>query len=146
MAKILCVCLGNRSRSPMMQAVLQQLVGDAFDVESAGVRAAAAGLPANDRSVLCMAERGIDLSGHVSRWAGDLDLGKYACIICVGDAEAEQVKLLLDGQPGPRVIVANAENGGIPDPFDHGLAGYRTCLSLLDAVMPSISNDILAAS
>ena len=38
MEKVLCVCVGNISRSPMMQAVLQQHLGASFLVESAGVR------------------------------------------------------------------------------------------------------------
>ena len=38
MEKFLCVCVGNISRSPMMQAVLQQHLGANFLVESAGVR------------------------------------------------------------------------------------------------------------
>jgi len=37
MEKILCVYVGNISRSPMMQAVLQQHLGASFLVESAGL-------------------------------------------------------------------------------------------------------------
>ena len=74
MNKVLCVCSGNISRSPMMQAVLQQRLGASFLVESAGVREELAGRPANHRSVACMKERGVDLSTHVSRWVGRLDL------------------------------------------------------------------------
>ena len=51
MKKVLCVCTGNISRSPMMRAVLQQHLGAAFLVESAGVRKELAGRPANHRSV-----------------------------------------------------------------------------------------------
>ena len=87
MEKVLCVCLGNISRSPMMQAVLQQQLGAGFRVESAGVSKAWAGRPANHRSVACMRERGIDLSGHISRWIGDLDLDRYRWIVCVGHDE-----------------------------------------------------------
>ena len=36
MEKVLCVCLGNISRGPMMQVVLQQHLGADFLVESAG--------------------------------------------------------------------------------------------------------------
>ena len=67
MEKVLCVCVGNISRSPMMQALLQQHLGEAFRVESAGVSRELSGRPANHRSVACMKERGVDLSGHVSR-------------------------------------------------------------------------------
>jgi protein-tyrosine phosphatase len=79
MEKVLCVCVGNISRSPMMQAVLQQHLGASFLVESAGVHKELAGRPANDRSVACMKERGVDLSGHISRWIGDLIGTAWLC-------------------------------------------------------------------
>ena len=143
MQKVLCVCLGNLSRSPMMQAVLQQHLGAAFMVESAGVSQELAGRPANDRSVTCMKERGVDLSGHVSRWIGNLDLKQYRWIVCVGQDEAEKVRSALGGESAS-VVIANAHHGGIPDPYEHGLAGYRNCLTLLDQVMPHVAQDIRA--
>src|SRR3982751_334371 len=126
MEKVLCVCLGNISRSPMMQAVLQQQLGAGFRVESAGVSRELAGRPANHRSVACLRERGVDLSGHVSRWIGDLHLDQYRWIVCVGHDEADQVRSTLGAGsaavPDPaRVIVANADQGGIPDPYELGL-------------------------
>jgi protein-tyrosine phosphatase len=141
MKKVLCVCTGNISRSPMMRAVLQQHLGAAFLVESAGVRKELAGRPANHRSVSCMKERGVDLSVHVSRWVGDLDLDQYQWIVCVGHDEADQVRSLL-GADKTRVIVANEHQGGIPDPYELGLAGYRDCLALLDEVMPQVARRI----
>src|ERR1700722_8224194 len=95
MEKVLCVCVGNLSRSPMMQAVLQAHLGAAFQVESAGLRKELAGRPANHRSVACMKERGVDLSSHVSRWIGDLDLDQYRWIVCVGHEEADMVRSAL---------------------------------------------------
>jgi protein-tyrosine phosphatase len=144
MQKILCVCVGNISRSPMMQAVLQQHLGDAFLVESAGLTRELAGRPANHRSVACMYERGVDLSAHVSRWVGDLDLSQYQWIVCVGHDEAEQVRSLFSADE-TRVIVANELRGGIPDPYEHGLVGYRDCLALLDEVMPHVALQISQA-
>ncbi|MFZ5721612.1 MAG: low molecular weight phosphatase family protein [Pseudomonadota bacterium] len=141
MERVLCVCLGNISRSPMMQMVLQQHLGAAFVVESAGVNRELAGRPANHRSVACMKERGVDLSGHVSRWIGELDLGQYRWIVCVGRDEADQVRSALGEHPAS-VIIANEHQGGIPDPYDLGLAGYRDCLALLDQVMPYVARRI----
>jgi len=145
MERVLCVCVGNLSRSPMMQAVLQQHLGAAFRVESAGVSQELAGRPANHRSVACMKERGIDLSGHVSRWIGDLDLDQYRWIVCVGHDEADTVRSALGADPAS-VMVANADHGGIPDPYDLGLTGYRDCLALLDQVMPPVAQQISGAS
>lgn len=144
MKKVLCVCVGNISRSPMMQAVLQQHLGASFLVESAGVRKELAGRPANDRSVACMKERGVDLSGHISRWIGDLDLDQYQWIICVGHDEADKVRSAL-GADSASVMVANEHQGGIPDPYELGMTGYRDCLALLDQVMPHIAQHISGA-
>jgi protein-tyrosine phosphatase len=145
MQKVLCVCVGNISRSPMMQAVLQQQLGAGFRVESAGVSRELAGRPANHRSVACLHERGIDLSGHVSRWIGDLDLAQYRWIVCVGPGEAEQVRAVLGASPA-QVIVANADQGGVPDPYELGLQGYRDCLALLDEAMPAVARQITGSA
>ena len=125
----------------MMQAVLQQQLGAGFRVDSAGVSEGLAGRPANHRSAACMKERGVDLGGHVSRWIGDLDLGQYRWIVCVGNEEADMVRAAL-GDGSARVMVANADDGGIPDPYELGLAGYRACLALLDQVMPQVAQQI----
>jgi protein-tyrosine-phosphatase len=126
-----CVCVANLRRSPMMQAVLQQHLGAAFLVESAGVRKDLAGRPANDLSVACTKERGVDLSDHISRWIGDLDLDQYRWIVCFGYDEANKVRSAL-GADSASVMVANEHQGCIPDPYELGLAAYRDCLALLD--------------
>jgi protein-tyrosine phosphatase len=145
MERVLCVCVGNISRSPMMQAVLQQHLGAAFLVESAGMDRELAGRPANARSVACMKERGVDLRGHVSRWIGDLDLDQYRWIVCVGHDEANEVRSALGGDAAASVLVANSDHGGIPDPYERGLAGYRDCMTLLDQVMPGVAEHISEA-
>ena len=142
--KILCVCVGNISRSPMMQTVLQRHLGSAFLVESAGVSKELAGRPANANSVACMNERGVDLSGHVSRWMGSLDLVQYQWIVCVGREEADMVRSAM-GPVSVNDVIANEHGGGIPDPYGLGLAGYRDCLALLDEVMPAIARQIARA-
>ena len=145
MERVLCVCVGNISRSPMMQAVLQQHLGTTFLVESAGLTKELAGRPANHRSVACMKERGVDLSGHISRWIGDLELDQYRWIVCVGHDEADKVRSAL-GAGSASVMIANEHQGGIPAPYELGMAGYRDCLALLDQVMPDIAQHISRAS
>lgn len=145
MERVLCICVGNISRSPMMQTVLQQHLGAAFLVQSAGISKELAGRPANTRSVACMNERGVDLSSHLSRWIGDLDLGQYQWIVCVGHDEANEIRSAL-GASSASVLVANADQGGIPDPYELGLAGYQDCVALLDQVMPDVAHHIIGTS
>lgn len=96
--------------------------GDAYLVESAGVSRDLAGRPANTRSIACMNERGVDLSGHISRWIGDVDLGQFRWIVCVGHNEANKVRAAL-GAVSASVIVANEHEGGILDPW-RGKGGW----------------------
>jgi protein-tyrosine phosphatase len=146
MSKVLCVCVGNISRSPMMQAVLQKHLGDAFVVESAGLTKELAGRPANHRSLACMQERGIDLSNHKSRYIGDLNnLDQFRWVVCVGRDEADKVRAI-PGASFANVLIANEEQGGILDPYEQGMEGYQACAALLDQVMPDVAQDIRKGS
>lgn len=127
----------------MMGALLQRKLGG-FVVESAGLDKSLAGRPANRRAVACMQERGLDLSGHTSRWIGDVDLDRTGWIVTVGSDEADQVRVHL-GTASTPVIVANADHGGIPDPYELGVEGYRDCAALLDRVLADIAQQIRAA-
>jgi len=126
----------------MMQALLQQHLGKSFVVESAGVWRKAAGAPANSRSDMVMQERGLDLTPHIGRWVGDIRLTGYSHIVCVDEQAAADVRALLPSQADTTIVVANADGGGIPDPYELGLEGYRACLALLDAVMPNVASEI----
>jgi len=129
----------------MMKVILQQHLGSDFIVESAGLSRDLAGRPANYRSVACMRERGVDLSGHMSRWIGDLDFDLYRWIVCVGQEEADKVRSILHADRA-RIMVANEQHGSIPDPYESGMAGYRRCVDLLDQVMPGIAEQIRESS
>jgi protein-tyrosine phosphatase len=66
---ILVVCTGNICRSPMTQALLQRHLrerGLDIPVSSAGILGWNEG-PAVDEAVAALADRGIELNGHVSR-------------------------------------------------------------------------------
>lgn len=130
-----------------MQALLQNELGDEFVVESAGVSPkAGTGEPANEHSILCMSERGIDISKHVSRWVHALNMREFSHIVCVDGEIANEVSRRTDlAAPDEKystIIVANGDDGGVPNPFEKGLQAYRDCLALLDNVMPNIAAQI----
>jgi protein-tyrosine-phosphatase len=124
----------------MMQVLLQEQLGDEFQVESAGIREGCTGQSANDHSMLCMRERGADLSQHQSRWVGDLNLSEYSHIVCVGNNEADKVRECLPQDSNTVVLIANEDDGGIPNPWEKGLQAYRDCLAMLDKVIPEIAH------
>jgi protein-tyrosine-phosphatase len=125
----------------MMSLLLQRELDDGFAVQSAGLDEDLAGRPANYRSVHCMREQGLDLSGHVSRWIGSVDLDGLGWIVTVGPDEAKQVRDHLGDHPAA-VIVANAEHGGVPDPYELGMDGYQECAALLGRVNPDVADHI----
>jgi protein-tyrosine-phosphatase len=127
----------------MMQVLLQQHLGKSFVVESAGVWRKASGAPANSRSIMVMQERGLDLTPHIGRWVGDVRLTDYSHIVCVDEQAAADVRALLPSDANTTIVVANAGGGGIPDPYELGIEGYRACLALLDTVMPAIASEIM---
>lgn len=131
--KILCVCFGNTCRSPMFQALLvQELRGKNADVESAGL-ADRFGVPASPHAVECMRERGLDITGHRSRRASDLDLTAYDHIYCVEEALAQQLTAL--GAPREKVEVVEISN-----PYGKDLETYRTCAEVLSCLATTLAS------
>jgi arsenate reductase len=61
--KVLFLCTENSCRSQIAEGILRHLMGDRFEVESAGIRPSVV----NPVAIKVMAEIGIDLSGHRSK-------------------------------------------------------------------------------
>jgi arsenate reductase (thioredoxin) len=82
--KVLFVCIHNSARSQMAEAFLNQLSGDKFEAESAGVEKG----KLNPLAVEVMKEIGIDISGNSTKEAFDLlKAGRfYNYVIAVCDA------------------------------------------------------------
>ena len=129
-----------------MQAFLQQALGNDFVVESAGTNRESAGQPANSYSLKCLELRGIDLKGHTSRWIGDLSLADYAHIVCVGADEKAKVIEQFGDSELPVIMIANEENGGIPDPYEKGWNAYQVCAGTIRRVMPQVAQYIKQAA
>jgi len=126
----------------MMAALLQKELGDGFQVRSAGTWREGVGQPANHFSILCMQERGINLSDHKSRWIGNIDLTRFSHIVCANGIAAERVYQFLAECRGVTILIANEDRGGVLDPFGKGLSAYRKCIALLDEVVPKIAERI----
>jgi arsenate reductase len=86
--KILFVCIHNSARSQMAEAFLNQLGGDQFEAESAGLEP---GL-LNPNVVQVMAETGIDISGNQTKAVFDFiqQTKSYQAVITVCDAASTE--------------------------------------------------------
>ena len=94
MKNILCVCLGNSDRSPVMAAVLGMFLKTAgHDVvcESAGVEKSAMSGAAGKYGITAAKRIGLDISSHQRRHVSTLNLSDYDLIICASDEIAGKV-------------------------------------------------------
>lgn len=120
---VLCVCKGNTCRSPMMEKLLQSKLDASHSVESAGVlEVARNGNPASEGSIAAMGMIGFDLSGHRSKYVGDLNLAQFDHFLCVGHEEADIIAQL-SGTSTDNISVLN-----IPNPWQQPQEAYDECL------------------
>jgi protein-tyrosine-phosphatase len=132
MRRFLCVCTGNTCRSPMLAALLGDVLtrnGIQAQVESAGT-GAYAGDAASHGALAAMARRGIDLSTHRSRALSGLDLTPFEHIYAVSSRHAAFIRT--QGVPPERITVVAAERGGIPDPWGGDDEVYESTARVLE--------------
>jgi arsenate reductase len=105
--KILFVCIHNSARSQMAEVFLNQLAGDEFEVESAGLEPG----KLNPLVVKVMQEVGIDISGNKTKSVFDFykqgKLYDYVITVC-DESQSEQCPVF----PG----VAKKLHWGFSDP------------------------------
>ena len=87
--KVLCVCIGNSDRSPVMAAVLCMFLrntGYTRIIESAGIgESAAKGGEAATFAVTATKRIGLDISTHSRRHVDSLNLGEYDLVVTASD-------------------------------------------------------------
>lgn len=140
--RILCVCMGNTCRSPMIEALVRQgLTERGVDVlvESCGLlpRLEEEFTAANEHSVEMMQIEGLDISGHKPRHIDAVgDLSPFDAIIVVNDNVKAGV--VEQGADEDKIIVLNGAGGGVPDPFNRGREAYVACIATIKASLPEV--------
>lgn len=79
--RVLILCTGNSARSQMAEGILRHDGGDAFEVESAGVKPSSV----RPEAIQVMREIGIDISGHRSKSVDEFAGQKFDYVITVCD-------------------------------------------------------------
>ncbi len=83
--KVLFLCTENSCRSQMAEGILRHLMGDRFEVKSAGTRPSVV----NPAAIKVMAEIGIDISGHRSKSVEEFQGMNFDFVITTCDAARE---------------------------------------------------------
>ena len=126
---ILFVCTGNTCRSPMAEGYLRSLGIDNIEVKSCGL--AADGSAVCENAVLALAEKGIDISGHISRQITAEDVEWADKIICMSNSHMAY----LEPYAKEKISVLG---DGIFDPFICGLDVYRRCRDEITAAIDEL--------
>jgi protein-tyrosine-phosphatase len=92
---VLYVCAMNRVRSPMAAALTRKLYGDAFAVESSGLRASD---EVDPMAAVVMQEIGVDLFDHRPRATDEIDPAAFDVIVALSqDARGAVEPLAAEG-------------------------------------------------
>ena len=136
MKKVLFVCTGNTCRSPMAQVIFNALAiekGLDWRADSAGV-AAVGDRPASVNAILAVAEIGLDLKAHTTRFLPTVDLNEYSLFVGLSEEHADILRNI--GIPEDMVrVLYRAPNVDdvydlrmdIIDPYGGDLNAYRKC-------------------
>ena len=142
---VLCVCTGNTCRSPMAEVLLKKRLADyhgcPFDqlrengimVMSAGVHAMP-GSRASREAELVIADRDLDLSGHVSRPV-DNQLIRFADHIWTMTRGHRDLLVKHWPEVADRVQVLDPEGGDVSDPIGGSTEQYRQCAGQIDGFL-----------
>ncbi len=146
--KILAVCLGNICRSPLAEGILQNRLGDGFELDSAGTSAYHVGSPPDERSIKVAQEHGIDISHQVSRKFSTMDFHNFDRIyvmdksnlanvlsLAEDDEQAQKVKLILSEIPSLGIEE-------VPDPYYGTKQDFEYVYKLLDQAAQKILEQI----
>ena len=124
-AKVLFVCVGNACRSQMAEGFARAL---GLDAESAGTTPASA---VNGTAIAVMAEKGIDLSGHVPK-ALDWDrLASFDRTITMGCGVAEACPSL-----------RTDEDWGLDDPVGRPIQVFRAVRDEVEARVRALAGSL----
>ena len=136
MKKVLFGCTGNTCRSPMAEAIFNSLAEEKnldWRAESAGV-AAVGDRPASPNAIKAVAELGLDLNMHRTRFLPAVDLNEYSLFVGLNEEHADILRNI--GIPVNMVrVLHRAPNADdiydlrpdIVDPYGGDLDAYRKC-------------------
>ena len=141
--KLLFVCTGNTCRSPMAEALARKVLGDNFEVGSAGI-AAWEGARATPEATMAMQEKGLDLSGHTARPVSAELLQEYDWIIPMTRAQEELLRKQFPAHAGKirRLGAWGGQDVEVNDPWGGSLAGYQVCAERIQDLLKALKAEL----
>lgn len=143
MTAVLFVCAGNTCRSPTGVAVLRQLLdeaglGDAVQIDCAGIRMDRAGAPPTAKARQVAARQGVDLGDQYARPVRADDFAAFDYMLAMDRANFADLKARRPAGARARLdlLLAFAPDIGrdqVPDPHRGPIADYERVYHLIAA-------------
>lgn len=127
MMRIIFLCSGNTSRSPMAEAIFKNMV-KGIEISSAGF-STYSGEKADEYAILVCRKHGIDLTGFRTTNISDVDFGTVDLALTATIANRDKIKKFY---PNLNAYTIKEYSGfyddlDINDPSDGGLGDYVVC-------------------
>jgi len=141
MTELLVICTANVCRSPMGAALLRRAIerrglSGAWRVQSAGMWAGV-GLAASENSVLEMADRGLDISGHRSQRVSRALLENAAAAIVMTRDHREAFAVKFPDLAHKVILLSElaGQKYDIADPIGQSRDAYAVCARELESLI-----------
>lgn len=141
--KIMFVCTGNICRSPLAEAVFEQLaeeagLGEHFHVESSGTTAYHVGQAADERMRSVAASHGVRIHNR-SKQLTARDLAEYDLILAMDRSNLREIRYIAESEgvlDKVKLFRSFDPKGGpeaeVPDPYYGGRSGFERVYEMVD--------------
>lgn len=125
--KIIFVCSGNTSRSPMAEGIFRKMVSGA-EISSAGF-STLSGEMASPNAIIVCRKHGIDLSGFRTTNISDVDLSQFDLVLtATASARDKIMRLYPDVEAYTiRQYAGGYDDADIKDPSEDSLGDHVVC-------------------
>ncbi|MBU9296706.1 low molecular weight phosphotyrosine protein phosphatase [Burkholderia multivorans] len=132
---ILVVCEGNICRSPMAQGLLASRL-PSVRVVSAGL-SALSGRPADSTAIALMAERGIDISGHIASPVNLQYVRDASLVLAMTMEQKRRIEECYAFAKGKVFRLGESEGEDVIDPYRQDRAVFEASIAQIEQYMPS---------